>query len=373
MKVIVAAAGTGGHINPGIAIANKIKEEEKNSEIVFIGTERGMEKNLVPHAGYELKTIDSYGIPRRLTIENMKRLFKTMKSVNEAKKIIREFKPDIIVGTGGYICVSVCMAARRLKVPYVIHESNVLPGIATKIFAKNAEKIFVGFEETKKNIKNKNVIVTGTPTKIKRLDYDETTIENKKTELGFDKTMPLVLIFGGSQGAQSINSSIIDIIKKNNHNNYQVLWASGPKQYPLIKEELEKEGIDINNIKGIHIKDYIYNMEETMNICDLIVARSGAMTSIEIEKVGKPAILIPFPFATENHQEYNARALEKKKVAKVILDKDLNEQTLSEMINSLISDKKTLIEMGKKAKELSINNVEDRIYVEIKEVVNYNK
>ena len=169
LKVIVAAAGTGGHINPGIAIANKIKEEEKDSEIIFIGTERGMEKNLVPRAGYELRTIDSYGISRSLTIKNVSHLIKTMKSVNEAKKIIREFKPDIIVGTGGYICVSVCMGAKKLKVPYVIHESNVLPGIATKLFSKNAEKIFVGFEETKKNIKNVNIIVTGTPTKIKKI------------------------------------------------------------------------------------------------------------------------------------------------------------------------------------------------------------
>lgn len=370
MKVIVAAAGTGGHINPGIAIANKIKEEEKNSEIIFIGTERGMEKDLVPRAGYELKTINSYGISRSLTIKNVSRFFKTLKSVGEAKKIIKEFRPDIIVGTGGYICVSVCMAAKKLGVPYVIHESNVLPGVATKMFSKSAKKIFVGFEETKKNIKNDNIIVTGTPTKIKKLNYDKNTIENKKQELGFDKTLPLVLVFGGSQGAQSINSSIINIIKKNDNRSYQILWASGPKQYPIIKEELEKAKIDINNIKGIHIKDYIYNMEEMMNICDLIVARSGAMTSIEIEKVGKPAILIPFPFAAENHQEYNARALENKGVAKVILDKDLNEQTLSETINSLISNKQTLIEMGQKAEALSINNVEDRIYVEIKEVVN---
>lgn len=370
MRVIVAAAGTGGHINPGIAIANKIKEEEKNSEIIFIGTERGIEKDLVPRAGYELKTINSYGISRSLTIKNVSRLIKTMKSIGEAKKIIKEFKPDIIIGTGGYICVSVCMAAKRLKVPYVIHESNVLPGIATKMFAKNAKKIFVGFEETKKNIKNDNIIVTGTPTKIKRLEYDKKTIENKKQELGFDKTLPLVLIFGGSQGAQSINTSIIDIIKKKSNKNYQILWASGPKQYPIIKEELEKEGINIDQINGIKIKDYIYNMEEVMNICDLIVARSGAMTSIEIEKVGKPAILIPFPFAAENHQEYNARALEKSGVAKVILDKDLNEQTLSETINSLIFDKQKLIEMGEKAKTLSINNVEDKIYIEIKDILN---
>ncbi len=140
MRVIIAAAGTGGHINPGIAIANKIKEEEKDSEIIFIGTERGMEKDLVVRAGYELRTINSYGISRSLTIKNVGRLFKTLKSVGEAKKIIKEFNPDIIVGTGGYICVSVCMAAKKLKIPYVIHESNVLPRNSNKNVCKKCRK-----------------------------------------------------------------------------------------------------------------------------------------------------------------------------------------------------------------------------------------
>ena len=370
MKVIIAAAGTGGHINPGIAIANKIKQEEKNSEIIFIGTKRGMETNLVPRAGYELKTINSYGIPRSFTPKNIGRLFKTIKSVGEAKKIIKEFKPDVIIGTGGYICVSVCRAAQKLNIPYIIHESNVLPGIATKLFAKNARKILAGFEETKQHINNKvKVIVTGTPTKIQDLGYDENTAKLKKQELGFDKDIPLVLIFGGSQGAKSINESIIGIIK-NKKVDYQIIWAAGPKQYPIIKDELAKENIDVNNLSKIQVKDYIYNMEEMMNICDLIVARSGAMTSIEIEKIGKPAIFIPYPFATENHQEYNARALETKGAAQVILDKDLNADILDEMISSLVSNKQKLIEMGKRAKELSINNVEDKIYVEIKETVN---
>lgn len=371
MKVIIAAAGTGGHINPGIAIANKIKEEEKDSKIIFIGTERGMEKDLVPRAGYELKTINSYGISRSLSPKNIGRLFKTIKSIGEAKRIIKEFKPDIIIGTGGYICVSVCRAAQKLKCPYVIHESNVLPGIATKLFAKGAKKIFVGFEEAKQNINQcSNIVVTGTPTKIRNLGYDENTKKIKKQELGFDKDMPLVLIFGGSQGAKSINDSIIGIIK-NNITNYQIIWAPGPKQYPIIEAELKEANIDIKNIAGVQVKDYIYNMEEMMNICDLIVARSGAMTSIEIEKVGKPAIFIPYPYATENHQEYNARALEKQGVAKVILDKDLNAKVLDQMINSLISDNNKLIEMGRKLKELSINNVEDKIYVEIKEILKH--
>ena len=312
MKVVIAAAGTGGHINPGIAIANKIMKEEPNSKIIFIGTSRGLETNLVPRAGYELKTIDAYGISREISIKNVKRLAKTIHSITEAKSILKEFKPDLVIGTGGYICISVCMAAKKLKIPYIIHESNVLPGVATKMLSKKAEKILVGFKEAKDRLpKAKEIVCTGTPTKVKKMDFSQAEINNKKQELGFSKEKPLVLVFGGSQGAQSINKSMTDIIKNKLNENYQIIWAAGPEQYEKVKEDLQKENMDIDKINGIKIMPYIYNMEEIMNIADLIVSRSGAMTVTEIENVGKPAIFIPFPFAAENHQEYNARVLEK--------------------------------------------------------------
>ena len=370
MKVIVAAAGTGGHINPGIAIANKIKEEEPNSEIIFIGTKRGLEMDLVPRAGYELKTVDSHGINRSFTIKNIANLLKTIKSIGEAKKIIKEFEPDLVIGTGGYICITVCMAAKSLKIPYIIHESNAMPGVATKFMGRKAGKILVGFEDAKSRLPNvNNIIVTGTPTKNRNLNYDQQTIKNKKEQQGFEGNKPLVLVFGGSQGAQSINSSMSEIIAKGlNNENYQIIWAAGPKQYEIIKKELSEQNLNINNIEGIKIVPYIYNMEEIMNIADLIVSRSGAMTITEIEKMGKPAIFIPFPFATENHQEFNARAIEKDGAAKVILDKELDANILDKTIKNLIKDKEALQKMGEASKRLAINNVEDRIYVEIKEL-----
>ena len=376
MRVIIAAAGTGGHINPGLAIANKIMQEEPKSEVLFIGTPRGLENDLVPRAGYKLKTINAYGISRSLTIKNIKRFLKTIHSISQAKKIIKEFKPDIVIGTGGYICISACLAAQKMHVKYMIHESNVLPGVATKILAKDAEKIMVGFKEAKEKLTEKaNVVITGTPTKNKSLNYDIDQIEQKKYEEGFDKNLPLILVFGGSQGAQSINKSMVDIIKKYNDKNknekikYQIIWATGPKQYEIIKDELNKEDLNIDNIDRIKVVPYIYNMEEMLNISDLIVSRSGAMTITEIEKIGKPAIFIPFPYAAENHQEFNARVLEKEGAAKVILDKDLTSETLDNLIMNLIKDKNTLQEMGKKSKSLSIDNVEDKIYVEIKDVL----
>lgn len=369
MRVIIAAAGTGGHINPGIAIANKIMKEEPNSNIIFIGTKRGLETNLVPRAGYKLKTIESYGISRSFTVKNIKRLIKTINSISEAKKIIKEFKPDLVIGTGGYICISVCLAAKKMNIPYIIHESNVLPGIATKLLAKNAEKILVGFNEAKEQLtKAKNVVLTGTPTKVNKLNLSKKEIENKKEQLQLDRNIPLVLVFGGSQGAQSINKSMSNIVKGKMNKNYQIIWAVGQEQYEIVKKDLSNNKLDINNIKGIKILPYIYEMEEIMNIADLLVCRSGAMTVTEIEKVGKPAVFIPFPFAAENHQEYNARALEKKNAAKVILDKDLTAEKLNSIIMNLTSNKQNLEKMGKAASSMSINNVEDNIFREIKQI-----
>ena len=366
MKVVIAAAGTGGHINPGIAIANKIMKEQPNSKIIFIGTKRGLETNLVPRAGYELRTIDSYGISRELSLKNIKRLAKTIHSITEAKNILKEFKPDLVIGTGGYICISVCLAAKKLKIPYIIHESNVLPGVATKMLSKNARKILVGFKEAEKRLpKAKNVVYTGTPTKVKKIDFSKEKIENKKEELGFEKEKPLVLVFGGSQGAQSINKSMADIIKNKLNSNYQIIWSAGPEQYEKVKEELKKVNMDIDKLDGIKVMPYIYNMEEIMNIVDLVVARSGAMTVTEIENVGKPAIFIPFPYAAENHQEYNARALENKDAAKVILDKNLTAEALNATINELTRDRKKLEQMGNNARKMAIQNVEEKIYKEI--------
>ena len=393
MRAIIAAAGTGGHINPAIAIANKIREEEKDSEIIFIGTKRGLETDLVPRAGYELKTIDSYGLTRHINLENLKRLNKTIHSIKQAQKIIREFKPDIVIGTGGYICVSVMRAAQKEKVKYIMHESNVLPGVATKLFAKKASKVLLGFEEAKERLpKEAKTVVTGTPTKVKKIDYTKEQIIEKKKELGLDIDKKLILIFGGSQGAKSINEAVKNLIinneeqkhantittmneKKqmneisfNKDKNYEIMWAVGKKQYDSIKEELKCNQIDIDNIKDVKAYPYIYNMEEIINIVDLVVCRSGAMTITEISIVGKPAIFIPFPFATENHQEYNARVLEKVGAAKIILDKDLNSEILENEIENIVNDKNKMNEMSFKASSLTIKNVEDKIYNEIKKV-----
>lgn len=367
MKVVIAAAGTGGHINPGLAIAGKIKEMDKKSNILFIGTNRGLENDLVPRAGYKLKTIRAYGIERKLTLQNIKRLYYTTKAIGEAKKILKEFGAEVVIGTGGYICMPVMMAAKSLGIPSLLHESNAFPGVSVKLLSKKVDTVMVGFEDAKDRLpKAKKVVVTGNPTKIKKREFSNLQKNDIIHQIGLKEDKPIVLVFGGSQGAQSINSSFLDIITKKKNTNYQIIWAAGPLQYEEIKLALKKEKIDIDHIEDVKIVPYIYNMEEVMNVVDLVVCRSGAMTITEIAIVGKPAIFIPFPFATENHQEYNARVLEKVGAAKIILDKDLDEGILHTEIESIIKSKKMMQEMGEKARACSVEQVEDKIYNEIK-------
>ncbi len=370
MRVIIAAAGTAGHINPGLAIANKIKKEEPNSKIIFIGTTRGLENDLVPRAGYELKTINAYGLSKKISFENLKNIFKTLKGYGEAKKIIQEFKPDIVIGTGGYICGATISSAHKLKIPTLLHESNAFPGRAIKALARKTNTILVSFKDAIPRIKNsKNVIFTGTPIKIKKINYKKEEKEKIIKDVGLSIKKPIVLIFGGSQGAKKINDTIIEIIKNKTNKNYQIIWATGPKQYDIIKEELETSRININNIENIKVLPYIYNMEEIMNIVDVIVARSGAMTITEISNLGKPSILVPLPNVSHNHQLYNAKVLEKAGAAKIILNDEINEENLNKTLEEIVLNKENMEKMGENALKVSTTDAEEKIYKEIKKLV----
>ena len=371
MRAIIAAAGTAGHINPGIAIANEIKRQEKASKIIFIGTTRGLENDLVPRAGYELRTIEAYGLSKKLSIDNLKKMYKTLKGFGEAKKIIKEFQPDVVIGTGGYICGATISEAHKLGIPTLLHESNAFPGKAIKILARKTDTILVSFKDAIPRIKNaKNVVFTGTPVKIKKINYTNEIKKNKIKELGLKEDKPIVLIFGGSQGAQKINEAIIEIIEKNLNKNYQVIWATGPKQYDIIKEELDNKHKNINRIENMKIVPYIYNMEEIMNLVDLIVARSGAMTVTEISNLGKPSILVPLPNVSHDHQLYNAKALENRGAAKILLNDELTGKILNEQIEKIVLDEKEMLHMGEKALSMATSNVEEKIYNEIKKICN---
>jgi len=370
MRVIVAAAGTAGHINPGLAIANKIKEKEPNSEIIFIGTTRGLENSLVPREGYELKTIEAYGLSKQISIQNFKRICTTLKATGKARKIIKEFKPDVIIGAGGYICGPVVWAAKKENIPVILHESNAFPGKAVKFLAKKADTVLISFEEARSRISNaKNIVFTGTPVKIEKKEYSNEERKNIFQNAGLRENVPTILIFGGSQGAQKINEAVIGILENNLNKEYQIIWATGPKQYDVIKEELAQKNINIENIKNAKILPYIYNMEEIMNVSNVIVARSGAMTITEISNLGKPSILVPLPNVSQNHQLHNAKVLENVGAAKIILNDELTKDNLNNKIQNIIKNPELMNKMGEKAQTKSVKNVQEKIYIEINKVI----
>lgn len=370
MRVIIAAAGTAGHINPGIAIANKIKQEEKHSEIIFMGTTRGLENDLVPRAGYELKTIEAYGLSKKISVENIKKMYKTLKGYGEAKKIIKEFKPDIVIGTGGYICGATITAAHQLKIPTMLHESNAFPGKAVKMLAKKTNTILVSFQDAIARIKNaQNIVYTGTPVKIKKQDYGTNEKARILKEIGLNQIKPIILVSGGSQGAQKINEAMIDIIQQKRNKDYQIIWATGPKQFDIMKEKLEDYHINSNKIDNIKMMSYIYNMEEIMNVVDVAIGRAGAMTVTEIANLGKPSILIPLPNVSHNHQLYNAKVLEKIGAAKIILNEELTGKKLNQVIEEIIRNKSVMQKMGENASKVAVSKVENHIYEEIKKLL----
>lgn len=255
-------------------------------------------------------------------------------------------------------------------IPTVLHESNSFPGLAVKMLAKKTDTVLVGLKEAKENLpRAKNVVITGTPTKIKKLTLNDLEKFFLKEKLGFNPELPLVLVFGGSQGAKKINDALIEIIKTNTNTNYQIVWAVGQKNYQEVKEELKNYQINIDKIRNVQILPYIYNMEEVMNVSDLLVCRSGAITITEIAKLGKPAIFVPLPNVSQNHQEKNAQVLQKAGAAEIILNNELTGEKLKYGIERIITNQEKLLEMGENASKINIENVEDNIYVEIKRLI----
>lgn len=288
MRVIIACAGTAGHINPGIAIANIIKENEKDADILFIGTKRGLEQDLVSRAGYKLKTIDAYGLSKKISFDNLKKIIKTILGISQAKRIVKEFEPDIVIGTGGYICGAVILAAYKYKVPTMLHESNAFPGKAVTMLAKKTDTIMVSFSDAIDRIPNaRRVVLTGTPTRNIKADLTLNDKINEIEKYGLNPAKPTVLVFGGSQGAKKINDTIIDLIEKKLNKKYQILLVAGKKQYDDVIDELADRELYLDTLDGIKIEPYIYEMAEIMNSADIMVCRSGATTITELTKLRK--------------------------------------------------------------------------------------
>lgn len=358
MRVIFAGGGTGGHINPAISIADYAKSQDSEFEALFIGTKRGLESKLVPKAGYDIKYIDITGFNRKNLLKNVSVVAKLIKSRIDCRKIIREFKPDCVVCTGGYVSGPVIMAAAKEGVPSLIHEQNVYPGLTVKGSEKYVDYLAVSFDETVNlmNAKEK-CVVTGNPIRTQILEANK---EEARKKLGIDK--PFVLVFGGSLGAQRINDTMLNIIPRIKENgNIKLLFGTGERNYDAIRDAVTKLGIDEND-ENIQILPYIDNMAEVMAAADVVVARSGAITVSELAALGKPSVLIPSPNVVRNHQEQNAREFEKNGAAEVITEAELTPDVLYKTVCEMIENNEYLAKMSENLIKMAKTDALPKIY-----------
>lgn len=370
MRVIIAAGGTAGHINPALAIADKIVNVFPESKVLFVGTPQGMESKLVKKAGYDFHGIKMAGIQRRLSITNIKRNVKAVyyyaAAFPHVKKLIEEFKPDICVGTGGYVCGAVLREAARMGIKTVTHESNSFPGITTKLLSKTADRVFVFSEDTLNHLKHREkCVITGNPLR-NNIPIEEKAAARKRLGLRDGFT---ILSLGGSLGANRINAAVAELMaweqQKGGINHIHSYGGNGKDTFGGL---LEEKGVDKSSDRLI-LKEYIDNMYTCMCAADLIVSRAGSMTLTEIMAIGRPSVLVPYPNATENHQYYNAKTLQDADAAILREDKDLTGEWLIRTAEELYNNPSRLESMGVKARQMAKTDAADVILSEILDLV----
>lgn len=355
MKILVSGGGTGGHIYPAISLIQNIKKQHPEAEFMYVGTDRGLESKLVPAANIPFTTIDIQGFRRSLSFENVKTVYLFMKSVRDSKKIIRDFKPDVVIGTGGYVSAAVVYAAHKAGIPTAIHEQNSVPGITNKFLAKQVDKIAICFDEAKAYFPNEKVVMTGNPRGQEVAQLSKSTIFN---DFGLASDKKTVLIFGGSQGAWKINQAIEKSLETFIQRDYQVLVATGDRYFDSLNDKL----LDLNDTeKNVVLRPYLENMPEILANVDLVVCRAGATSIAEITALGVASILIPSPNVTNDHQTKNAMSLVNADASKLLLDASLDSEQLINAIDEIMLDESKLIEMAAEAKAIGIPDASDRL------------
>lgn len=363
MKVLFAGGGTAGHINPAIAVAGYIKEKQPDAELCYIGKKGGMEARLVPNAGIEFHSIDVEGFQRKISFANIKRnisaLSKLAMASHNAKKLLLELKPDVVMGTGGYVSGPVLRQAAKLGIKCCIHEQNAFAGVANKMLAPKMDAVMLAMPEAEKYFDcKKKPIVTGNPVRTSVIEMDK---ETARKMLNLDDR-PMILSFGGSLGARRINETVADVMKWHWKSGEIVHYhATGKFGTELMPRLLNEKGVDMN-VENIRVTEYIDNMDVLLAAADLVICRSGAITISELAIQGKPAVLIPSPNVAENHQYHNAMTLVSKGAAAIIEEKDLTGEKLTEVVSGLITDNEKLGLMSKNAKKCAIVDTNERIY-----------
>ena len=359
MKIIVSGGGTGGHIYPAITIIRALKKQINDLEVLYVGTSTGLEADIVPKEGLPFKTVDLQGFKRSLSPVNIVRFFKAIGGVFKAAGIVRSYKPDVVIGTGGYVCGPILMAASLMGIPTLIQEQNVVPGITNKILSHFVSRIATGAIEANKFFPQDKVIFTGNPIR------DEVVNTEKMPgyeAFDLDPAKKTVLVSGGSRGARSINRAMVGVLKHfAGSKTVQILHATGKAENGDIMNRIAEAGVNLQQYDNLKVVPYLYDMPQAMAIADLAVFRAGATGLAELTAKGIPAVLVPYPYAAENHQEFNARAIEKAGAARVILNQDLNSDILISVIEQLLGNDKLLKEMAEASQSIGRPEAADTI------------
>ena len=368
MRVLLTGGGTSGHVNPALAIADIIKAHEPDVTIAYVGTPTGIEKKLVEKEGYEYFPVKIQGIARSLSPKNVKAAFLALTAPAQAKKIIKDFRPDVVIGTGGYVCWPLLRAAAGLGVPTLVHESNSIPGLAVKMLDGKVDIILTNFEESAKNLKHKDrVVCVGNPVRFSRSDM---TREEARAALGIPESIRFVVLsFGGSLGAEGVNRAAIDVMRGFSSQKSDVahFHSGGKRYYGDAIERFESAGLKKSS--RLSVSEYIYDMKTYMSAADLVICRSGAMTLTELAMMGKPAILIPSPNVTDDHQYKNAKVLGDRGAAVVIRESELNCESINAEVEKIYADAALRQRMSEKVSEFAKAGVGEEIYSKIRELV----
>ena len=370
-RVIFTCGGTAGHVNPAIALAQLMDRKDPATEFLFVGAERGLEKDLIPKAGYDFRTVHISSFHRSLKPREIKHnvisVCNLMRAPGEARAILREFRPDIVIGTGGYASYPMVKAAAKAGIPTAVHESNMVPGLTTEMLEPFADRVMVGFESCRQHYKHPDkVAVTGTPV---RGDFFDLTKEEAKRALNVDDGRPLIVSFWGSLGASGMNRQMADFLALEAAKEpFHHIHGAGNAGYPMVKQLLRDKGVDLEAHPSLQVKEYIYNMAVVMRAADLVICRAGASTISELTALGVPAVIVPSPYVTNNHQEKNAWVLEEAGGAAVLLEKDATGQALFQTACAILHDGERRTGMEKAMASLGIRDATERIYQTVLEL-----
>ena len=368
MKILLSGGGTGGHVYPAIAIANRIKEEHPEAEIVFVGTSTGIEAEIVPKYGYKLETVTVQGFKRKIDFDNVKRVFKLFKGLEQSRKVVKKFKSDVVIGTGGYVSGPVLFNASMSKFPTVIHEQNSFPGVTNKILSKVVTRVLTSFEDSHERFpegSRDKLVLTGNPVRKEILTARKSTA---RRNLGISEDKKMVLCYGGSGGSSKINNAMKLVVENMVKEDVAFIFATGKRFYEEFMTSIE--GINLKSYQMV--VPYLEDMANALAASDLVIGSAGAISLAEITAMGKPTIIIPKAYTAENHQEYNAKSIEKQGAGITILEKNLTPETLDKEVFKLLGDRDALLEMTDRSKSIGKPEAIDLIYNEIIKIYNEN-